>query len=451
MVVVLRQPNFTRAQRRALRILRKIRSRQAYGLHNKFAPELRKYDLDVKRNQQGDTLLHYTWEVSYHCYLFDRQRLLKKIREFTRHMRSKKLFKPTDYIKAVLFTNNPGEHSFKEVPESKAIGTVFANNQTMMLNDVGKLLDKIELRYDIEEDLRFEVSRITLTVFRPNAANGAASAKRRTDMNQQFLIPGEYETQTNCYYVAKEMLKKQELFIDQYAEFLEGAAPRPNFTKQAKKQKHQSIASSSKAGEVRHQSFTDANDIQMDINHSNPKRQLILYDGQNRPIATFTPQNIKSEKTLKEMLARPPLNMQTSQNHYRPMIPWSEMPPEKRQRIESALQAQAPKSNELIKAQIIKKFPKLSETRNRKFVSWDIEASQNVGVGDAMHESEDGQKAYAVGLAFYTSEFPEAPKGSTAMDGDLMITYISFWGLDCLERFIEFLNVNGLYYLLHFD
>ena len=175
------------------------------------------------------------------------------------------------------------------------------------------------------------------------------------------------------------------------------------------------------------------------MQHTNPKRPIVFVDGQYRPIATFTP------KVSKNMKLQPPFQLQLSQNHYRPIIPWDQVAPEKRQRIEIALRNRAPPSNELSAAQLIKKFPKLSEARNRRFVAWDIEASQNVGEDESFCEGE-GQESYAVGMAFYTDEFPDVPQTNATMayDGEKCIAYLSFWGKGCLNRFIDFLNLNAM-------
>ena len=81
-----------RAIRAALRNLRKIRTRYAYGKHNRYAPELRKYDLQIKTNPQGDRRLAYTWETSYQ-YLFQRKSFINQVITYVQYLKSKKLLR----------------------------------------------------------------------------------------------------------------------------------------------------------------------------------------------------------------------------------------------------------------------------------------------------------------------------------------------------------------------
>ena len=75
----------------------------------------------MKKTSQGDRISHYTWDASFQ-YCFDRERLLANVKELTRHLRGKKLFRTGDYIQAVIFTNHPDEHAFSEVVEGKLLG-----------------------------------------------------------------------------------------------------------------------------------------------------------------------------------------------------------------------------------------------------------------------------------------------------------------------------------------
>ena len=48
---------------------------------------------------------------------------------------------------------------------------------------------------------------------RTNPQNGAAAkGKRRTDVTKTWLVPGEYNTQENCFYVSWGMLNNKERF-----------------------------------------------------------------------------------------------------------------------------------------------------------------------------------------------------------------------------------------------
>ena len=47
----------------------------------------------------------------------------------------------------------------------------------------------------------------------PNEANAAAAQMRRTKANDTWLIPGEFNTQTNCFYVSWCMFKWRDEFV----------------------------------------------------------------------------------------------------------------------------------------------------------------------------------------------------------------------------------------------
>ena len=81
-------------------------------------------------------------------------------------------------------------------------------------------------------------SSIIIQVRESNAQNGAASHMRRTIANKTWLVPGEYNTQTNCFYVAWCMLQNPSKFLTEYAEWLEGKRTGyPNFNDAAKSKK----------------------------------------------------------------------------------------------------------------------------------------------------------------------------------------------------------------------
>lgn len=136
------------------------------------------------------------------------------------------------------------------------------------------------------------------------------------------------------------------------------------------------------------------------------KRVVKIYDSVLKNNKTFYPS--KDNK-------KPPINIQIVNNHAKALIPWCEIDPTiKFKDDEDEISI---KSTQREKSCVIVKHFKPSDYDD-KIAVWDIECSPD----------ELGNfKSYALGLAFKDK-------------------YYSFWGLDCIKQFIDFLNKNFSYF-----
>ena len=108
-----------------------------------------------------------------------------------------------------------------EFQVDEAISTTFVDKADL-LSELEDSIQTVMMRYDGNAS-HLIVNDITLTVLVPNPNNGAASgSQRRTGANTQYLIPGEYQTCENCFYVAWGHLMDSNRFANEYAEWLEG-------------------------------------------------------------------------------------------------------------------------------------------------------------------------------------------------------------------------------------
>ena len=70
---------------------------------------------------------------------------------------------------------------------------------------------------------------------------------RRTQANDKWLIPGEFNTQTNCFYVSWCMLKWRDEFVQAYAAWLAGETKKyPDFNERAHSMKVEKLGGPAK-------------------------------------------------------------------------------------------------------------------------------------------------------------------------------------------------------------
>jgi hypothetical protein len=133
------------------------------------------------------------------------------------------------------------------------------------------------------------------------------------------------------------------------------------------------------------------------------KRVINIYDSVLKLTKTFKPS--KDNK-------KSPINIQIVNNHAKALIPWSEI--DESIKFDNDDEEIKIKSNERNKSTIINKKFNSNNLYDDKIAVWDIECSPD----------ENGNfKSYALGVAYEDK-------------------YISFWGLDCIKQFIDFLNKN---------
>ena len=115
---------------------------------------------------------------------------------------------------------------------NEGFSTIFAQSVDDVLDNLEDQVDDREMQYDSDTD-HIVIGQIVLVVRRANPENGAASTMRRSVATETWLIPGEYQTQQNCFYFAMAMLKNSERFVEEYANWLEGNGKYPQFANAA--------------------------------------------------------------------------------------------------------------------------------------------------------------------------------------------------------------------------
>ena len=391
-------------------------------------------------NRQGDSTVDYVWHLDSPIFLFEKTgrnyRVIHEMRARLRHLLTI-IDGGTKYIRLIL-----GNTDLSADAEGEAISTPFNSSASRALSILADKIEELENQYEVnEEEGAFVMERLFIQVRRPNEENAAASQIRRTKANDVWLVPGEFNTQTNCFYVSWCMLQKPLEFLEGYTGWLEGSTTKyPDFNEQAKSKKKETRRALKISEESMVNSFTDDEMARRIVEHSRPKRTLKIYDGQFKLLEEMKPacKTEKAAKRLKE--SDVVIELQRSENHYRPLFRWDTIPDELADRIRKALTSRAPDHKQLKTAQPIIKHFQGEDTRNRRMISWDLEATT---------DADSQFKCYAVGMAWYRSVYDNSlePVGCTAyMDGDQEMLYMSWWGLDALQKMIEFVVAYQKYF-----
>ena len=415
--------------------------RAARAERRRQARERLEQHVDTQRiNQQGDVTINYVWHLDPPIYLFERQgrnhRVFNELFVRLCHLRS---FVEGGLGRVRLIV---ARHDLAENANGEAISTPFHSSPSQALKIIKDKLDELEIGYELNEEYWASVAgSLIIQILRPNEANAAASQMRRTKANETWLIPGRFNTQINCFYVSWCMRKYQDEFLRVYASWLEGTSKQyPDFNEKAKSKKKEVRRSLNKSGETMVNSFTDEEMARRIVQHSKPKQGLRIYDGQYQLIEEIMPE-CKSKNTVKRLKKSPieVIELQRSQNHWRPLIRWDTMDAVRATQIRSALASKATEPPPIITAQPIIKFFNGDKERNRRMVAWDIETTAN----DSCEF-----KSYAAGLAWYRSAFDDSmPPGCVPyFDDDKEMLYVSFWGLDCLQRMVAFIAAHQTYF-----
>jgi hypothetical protein len=270
------------------------------------------------------------------------------------------------------------------------ISVPFSDNLESSINDIVKKLTDIPNKYNAGfqiSDLAtiIDINSVVVGVILPNE-NLAGVSK-----NFEILGTKEYrvinpKSITNCLYHAWTLCEEPQN-LTQYVN--------NNHSLEQKARKLKQRLNPTLKG------LSDMGTVQELCNYK--KRSAIIYDSVFGVKATIQP---KDDKKL------PPIKLQFVNNHMRACIPWSSFTDEEIKsqevKIDSKKRAESHK--------IIKHFT--DKEYDDRIMVWDIEASRD----------EDGNfKAYAVGVAW-------EEKGEQK---------IKIWfGLDCLIRFLDFLNEN---------
>ena len=183
---------------------------------------------------------------------FEINRVLKLI---MRSLSSK--VKRGDYVSIVLKADDLDDEG-RNIGKARITSVRFMPTARGALAETLEKLDK--LRDDPEYDAReVFVDSVIVMVRRNNPENGAGgAAKRRTKANEIWCVPGEWNTQTNCFYVSWCMLQNRERFLTQYAMWLEGTqGDYPNFNDEAKSKKKETRRALKDTDEKMLSAFTD--------------------------------------------------------------------------------------------------------------------------------------------------------------------------------------------------
>ena len=330
-------------------------------------------------------------------------------------------------------------NDFDEWSAPVMISTQFKKTAHQALQVLKVQLENLEMDYS---DMLHVTNTLDLRIMIPNQENAAAGQRFRTKANHDWLIPGEYTTTTNCFYSAFQMAKNPLEFATAYEEWLnDETLPFPNFVEQAKDLKKRTKQRLKKHDQRLTESFTDLDLARDIVQHCKPQVVMKIYDGQFKLIETIEPVAKSVNTAKKQKLSLNVVQLQRAQNHYRPLIPWDELPDQQILSIQEAIVSKGKKSKEQKMATRIVKHFKGEKTRNRRMVSWDSEESTT---------ADGAFKAYAVGMAWYKDEYAddESVKNSceSYWDGDQEMLYMSFWGTDCMLQMIQFLDSNQVYF-----
>ena len=408
---------------------------------------LERYTDVAKSNRQGDTTTRYVWQLEQPIFLFERQgRNYRAINELKARLRHLASATHGGSIRLILAPDlsDTGD-------EGNAMSTPFHTSPTSALKILIDKLDEKEVQYEAngDADPSLLVYNLVVEVKRCNEENAAASQMRRTKANEKWLVPGEFNTQKNCFYVSFCMLHRAQAFLTLYAEWLEGGTSKyPDFNQAAVVKKQDMRKSMKLADETMLEAFTDTEMARRVIEHSNPKTPLRVYDGQFKLIEEIHPGTSTSTHKRLKTAPRQALEMQRSQNHWRPLIPWDQMDPALADRIKTAISAKSRAVQPDTTAQPIVKYFKGDKVRDRRMVSWDVEATPNNECDPTTHAF----KVYAAGMAWYRSPFTPRSKIAEPADctvfhdGDKAMLYKSFWGLDSLRQMVLFIAANQQYF-----
>tara|TARA_R110002072_G_scaffold302304_1_gene484656 strand:+ start:169 stop:4098 length:3930 start_codon:yes stop_codon:yes gene_type:complete len=159
-----------------------------------------------------------------------------------------------------------------------AISTSFLPEPRAVLDDLQAKIEEIGARYDDCSHILIDDVKV-LTIC-PNPENGAAGT-RRTEANKTWLVPGEWNTQINCFYVAWAMAMDKARFATEYADWLEGKRKSyPEYKQQAQHKKTHAKQALAKSGEPFRDAYVDNELISRIVAHSKPRPTVLVYGGQ---------------------------------------------------------------------------------------------------------------------------------------------------------------------------
>ena len=325
-------------------------------------------------------------------------------------------------------------------------GTKYFYRPIDLFRSVKEKIDKMRSEYDGEA---IDVARIVITVLNANLKNAAASKAKRSEMNNNYIIPAEYNTTKNCAYTAIVISKDPVAFMKDYVKQLQGAE-KIDFTKYAQK-----------ASEVKHhlaqkedikKGFASSDDLESYVlSQVKDKRDLIVRDCNFKIIQRIeAPKSKDSNPRRKKKELGAPIELQRVNNHIRPLIPRAIIPEDLLAEHDEAQLSLMKKPVEEPEARrIVKDFIRnAKQTNDDKIMSADIETSTNISTEEELRR---GVKVftYAAACAWYRDAFDQEKEPSNCeiyFDGDKEILYKAWWGEDALVQYMLFLDANQIYF-----
>jgi len=334
--------------------------------------------------------------------------------------------------------------------DREVFGTKYFARPVDLLRTVQEKIREILSEYEAEA---FDVARIVITVLQTNIKNAAAAKAKRSEMDQNYIIPAEYNTNKNCAYTAIVISKDPVSFMQDYVKQLQAQGDtnlKIDFTKYAQKSRDMKYNLSLKE-EIK-KGFASSDDLETYVlSQVKDKRDLIVRDCQFKIVQKIeAPRSKDSNPRRKKKELGPPIELQRVNNHIRPLIPRSIIPEDLLTEHDAAQLSLMKKPVEDLEARrIVKDFIRNArQTNDEKIMSADIETSTVVS---SEEELKRGVKVftYAAGCAWYRDAFDKdkEPSGCEShFDGDKEILYKAWWGEDSLVQYMLFLDANQVYF-----
>jgi len=337
------------------------------------------------------------------------------------------------------------------INEHAVFGTKYFPRPIDLFRSVKQKIDKLGSEYDAQA---IDVAKIVITVLNTNKENAAASKAKRSEMNNNYIIPAEYNTTKNCAYTAIVIAKDPVSFIKDYNKQLQAQAgdtnEKINFTKYAQKASELKHNLSQK-GDIK-KGFASSDDLETYVlAQVKDKRDLIVRDCNYKIVQKIeAPKSKDSNLRRKKKDQGQPIELQRVNNHIRPLIPRSIIPEYLLEEHDEAQLSLMKKPVEEPRARrIVKDFIRnAKQTNDEKIMSADIETSTHFSTEEELRR---GVKVftYAAGCAWYRNAFDrdKEPSGCEIhFDGDKEIMYKAWWGEDSLVQYMLFLDANQIYF-----
>lgn len=268
---------------------------------------------------------------------------------------------------------------------------------------ISNIKERIKKYFDKYEEDAVVIDTFKIFILEKNELNGQGSSTRSISNANDTWKEFNFETRTNCLYVAVSFCKNKEI----YEELLENPKKLHNISDKLKYSLKDRFKKQPK------RIFSNNDEIVMCSEYL--KTPIKLYNNLYRVIFQHNPENKTKDKRTK---TRDTIEVKISNNHYSALI--------RKQYISTeALQVEENTQKDPIDDidTLIKKPKYIPSLKSTKYGAYDIEATPEY---DEINKT-NYHKAYACGLSYYhQGEFINA----------------QFWGLDCQTQFLQYLSNN---------